>query len=232
MHGRHLIITCEHAGNKIPVQFKGLFKGEEFELNSHRGWDPGAYPIACYLAEKLKVNLHSNIYSRLLIEYNRSLDHPQLFSSYTENLPGETKKLLIEKYYQKYRSKVDKEIEASLRNGIPVLHLSIHTFTPSLNGVKRNADVGILFDPKRIGEKKFSKALKSQLLEQNNTLRVKYNYPYLGIDDGFTSYLRKLHPNHEYWGIEIEVNQQIATGKSGKKIQNLLYNTLRKMYFK
>jgi predicted N-formylglutamate amidohydrolase len=35
-------------------------------------------------------------------------------------------------------------IEASKK---PVLHLSIHSFTPIWSGVERKVDIGILFDP-------------------------------------------------------------------------------------
>ncbi|MEO8932838.1 MAG: N-formylglutamate amidohydrolase, partial [Xanthomarina sp.] len=37
----------------------------------------------------------------------------------------------------------------------------------------------------------------------------RFNYPYLGKADGFTSYLRKQFPKN-YLGIEIEVNQKFS----------------------
>jgi hypothetical protein len=38
---------------------------------------------------------------------------------------------------------------------------------------------------------------------------VRFNYPYLGKADGFTTFMRKQFPKN-YIGIEIEVNQKFA----------------------
>ena len=39
-------------------------------------------------------------------------------------------------------------------------------------------------------------------------LVIKFNEPYKGTDDGFTTYLRTKFSDDEYLGIEIEVNQK------------------------
>src|ERR1700739_839489 len=36
------IITCEHGGNRIPVPYRRLFRGQRALLDSHRGYDPGS----------------------------------------------------------------------------------------------------------------------------------------------------------------------------------------------
>ncbi|MBU2938472.1 hypothetical protein KO494_02870 [Lacinutrix sp. C3R15] len=57
----------------------------------------------------------------------------------------------------------------------------------------------------------FSKLLaeneKEEILKLDNTLQVRYNYPYLGKADGFTTYLRK-QDYKNYIGIELEINQK------------------------
>jgi hypothetical protein len=46
-------------------------------------------------------------------------------------------------------------------------------------------------------------------LEQNlPSFVTKFNEPYKGTDDGFTTYLRQKFRDTEYLGIEVEVNQK------------------------
>ncbi|HEX9651215.1 MAG TPA: N-formylglutamate amidohydrolase [Cyclobacteriaceae bacterium] len=231
MDRRRIIISCEHAGNKVPTQFRFLFKGKESVLQSHLGWDPGAFSVARSLADALKVRLFHQDYSRLLIECNRSLDNPELFSKYSTGLNDMVKDYLIRKYYLSYRKKVERAIGKILDKGKPVLHLSIHSFTPALNGTKRKADLGLLYDPDRRSEEDFSVHLKNELEILSPNLLVKFNYPYLGTDDGFTTYLRTKFPDDSYAGIEIEVNQNMTAWPARKKIQRILTECIRKMYF-
>lgn len=230
MPGRRLIITCEHAANRIPLKYKFLFKGKK-EVKSHLGWDPGAFDLGKYLASKMNTKYFFQPYSRLLIECNRSPDHYQLYSEFTRNLPTRAKADIFDNYYSPYRSKVGKEISQLILSGNKVLHLSVHSFTPTLDGVERKADVGILFDPSRKEEKIFSVSLKQKLQEVNLNLRVRFNYPYLGIDDGFTSWFRRKYLDKDYLGIELEINQNIIKGIFLKKIQATLLKALRKTYF-
>jgi len=187
--------------------------------------------LALHLVEKLKVNFFYYTYSRLLIEPNRSLGHPQLFSEFTRKLNASSKKELLNRYYKPYREKVDKRIQCEIAGAHSVLHLSIHSFTPVLNGIKRKADLGILFDPGRKEERKFASSLKKELKKISPELKVRYNYPYLGIDDGFTSWMRKRYPDQQYLGIELEANQGLLHGQSLKKIAGKLLKALRKAYF-
>jgi hypothetical protein len=39
---------------------------------------------------------------------------------------------------------------------------------------------------------------------------IEFNKPYLGIDDGLTTYLRTVYPDSHYAGIEIEINQKFV----------------------
>ena len=203
-----LVLTCEHAGNLIPDNYKYLFIDSIDVLETHRGYDPGALDLYQHL-EQLATYTTANKVSRLLIEVNRSLHHPSLFSEFTINLPSEDKDKLIEDYYLPYRTDVEKAIAGFITTGEEVLHLSIHSFTPQLDGQVRNADIGLLYDPNRKTEKEFCKALKRDLQFKKSSYRIRSNYPYRGTADGFTTSLRKIFPE-KYTGIEIEVNQKCA----------------------
>ena len=199
------IITCEHAGNRVPEPFLPLFANQDTELNSHRGWDPGAWNMAVSLARLLRTEAHGCHTTRLLIEPNRSIDSDQLFSHLTRHLPATEKQNLIDTIYLPYRNRVEKAIAEAQK---PTLHLSIHTFTPVFNNQTRTVDIGLLFDPGRHSEKEFCEAFIHKLSDQFPHLTLRFNEPYQGIDDGLTTYLRTRFDASAYLGIEIEVNQK------------------------
>src|SRR5262249_47965032 len=77
-----LVLTCEHAGNKIPPGYSRLFRGADDVLASHRGWDPGALTLARALAKRLRRPLHFVTWSRLLVESNRAPHNPRIWSAF------------------------------------------------------------------------------------------------------------------------------------------------------
>jgi predicted N-formylglutamate amidohydrolase len=202
-----LLLTCEHGGNRTPQEFTACFRNAESVLASHRGFDPGALELARYFARRFKSPLIYSTTTRLLVELNRSLHHRSLFSEFTRGLDRLQRDRIINEYYLPYRARVEHSIAASLSRGTAVLHLSLHSFTPNLNGVLRRADVGLLFDPSRQWETRIARAWQTTLRDRDTSLRVRRNYPYLGKADGLTTYLRRKWPEHEYAGIELEVNQ-------------------------
>lgn len=205
-----LILTCEHGGNKLPKDYLPFFQEATDALDSHRGYDPGALDLFMELKEFASFSCYNDM-SRLLVEVNRSVHHRQLFSTFTEKLSGDEKKDILERFYFPYRNKVEEAILRTLsgRKTQRVLHLSLHSFTPVLHGEVRNTDIGLLFDPWRREEKDFCQKLKARLQEENPSLKIRFNYPYLGKADGFTTYLRKRFPEN-YIGIEVEVNQKFV----------------------
>jgi predicted N-formylglutamate amidohydrolase len=205
-----LILTCEHGGNRIPKQYLEIFEGAEAVLHSHRGFDPGALDLFSALRDRAYFSQYQSV-SRLLVEANRSLHHPQLFSEFSQQLSKKNKREVLEKYYFPYRNSVEAVIAHLIKEGKEVLHLSIHTFTPKLHEQVRKADIGLLYDPKRTLEKNISIKLKKELYRHDSTHRLRFNYPYQGTADGFTTYLRKKFTHH-YAGIEIEVNQKHVLG--------------------
>lgn len=209
MKTTELIITCEHGGSNVPQKYHHLFQGESAILASHRGFDLGALPIAKKIAAHFQAPLFYSETTRLLVELNRSLKSRFLFSRYTEMLPQLEKNKIVAQYYLPYRKKVEDAIRDLIKKKRKVLHLSIHSFTPVLDGDKRDADIGLLYDPSKELEKQFCARL-GRWLKSTTDFRVRYNYPYRGISDGFTTCLRTCFSPEDYLGIEIELNQRLA----------------------
>jgi len=222
-------VSCEHGGNEIPAPYTPLFSKAESLLTSHRGYDPGALELARKIAGTLRTPLFFSTVTRLLIDANRSSTNKNLFSSVTNNLTSAEKKHIIKTYYTPYRSEIELHIKNCINELAVVVHLSVHSFTPVLNGKTRTVDIGLLYDPTRLLEKDFCSRLARSLLRGNPPVKARRNYPYCGRADGLTTYLRKQLSSAEYLGIEIEINQKFPLGSSAgwNSLQNNLIAALR-----
>jgi predicted N-formylglutamate amidohydrolase len=208
------LVTCEHGGCRIPQRYRALFKDQEALLASHRGYDAGAIDMARSLARRLGARLVGATTSRLLVDLNRSVGHPHLFSEFTRTLPPAARQRILERNYHPYRARVEDLVARDVARGWRVVHVSAHSFTPQLDGITRRADVGLLYDPRRPGEAALCARWKRALGQGDPDLRIRRNYPYLGRGDGLTAHLRTVFAAHRYVGIELEVNQRIV--RSGR----------------
>jgi predicted N-formylglutamate amidohydrolase len=204
----HFLITCEHGGNRIPPRYRHLFAGFEALLQTHRGYDAGALALARGLARALAAPLFVSTTSRLLVDLNRSIGHPRLYSEATRDAPATVRSKILESYYLPYRNKVEADIAEAIARGSRVIHVASHSFTPELDGAVRNADIGLLYDPARSGEAELCRCWQAQIRALAPELKVRRNYPYAGKSDGFTAYLRRRFPAEVYIGIELEINQK------------------------
>jgi len=209
-----MVISCEHGGNHIPARYRRLFRGLGRVLAGHRGYDHGAAYLAKALACTFNAPCHIARESRLLVDLNRSLGNRAVFSYVTATLSPAEKAEIVKEFYLPYRRAVEDDVAAQVKSSFPVLHLSIHSYTPVLEGRTRRADIGILYDPSRSLERAFCRRWKQILHQRYPELRVRLNYPYRGISDGFTAYLRKRYAPARYCGIEIEVNQRLFAGSA------------------
>ena len=222
------LVTCEHGGNRIPAPFRSLFAGHAPLLGTHRGYDPGALIMAKDLARALRAPLVTSTISRLLIDLNRSIGHPQLFSAATRGMPSSLRVRIVEQHYLPYRTRVEELVGRSVSRGRRVIHVSSHSFTPVLDGNVRRADVGLLYHPDRSGEVKLCARWKASLATLAPDLRVRRNYPYAGKGDGLTSYLRMRFSSATYVGVELEINQRIvqAAGRRWTALRGVLVDAL------
>ncbi|MDP2154993.1 MAG: N-formylglutamate amidohydrolase [Sulfuricella sp.] len=204
----HFLITCEHGSNRIPSRYRHQFAGFEALLQTHRGYDAGALALARELASALAAPLFVSTTSRLLVDLNRSIGHPRLYSEATRGAPVRVRREILESYYLPYRNKVEADIAEAIERGSRVIHVASHSFTPALDGAVRNADIGLLYDPARSGEAELCRRWQAQLRALAPDLKVRRNYPYAGKSDGFTAHLRRHFPAEVYIGIELEINQK------------------------
>lgn len=217
--GRQLILSCEHAGNRVPKAYQSLFVNHPDVLKTHRGYDIGVAAVAAQLQKQLGCPLCVHEWTRLLVDVNRT-HRASLFSEFSKPLNDAEKQRLIDAYYTPYHEQLCEVVSNRMQRG-PVLHLSLHSFTPELRGQRRNADIGIMYDPARSKETAYALTLQARLREISG-LRIRRNYPYLGRSDGMTRRLRRLYSQTQYLGFEIEFNQAMLTSLNPKERQKLI----------
>ena len=167
-----LVLSCEHAVNTVPEEYQVYFAPYQSLLETHRGFDRGAVVIAQKLSIFFKTELITAKATRLLIDCNRSLSHPHCFSEITTPLPKKEKAILIQQYYLPFRQQVEQVIKKHIEQNQEVWHLSLHSFTPTYNTITRNADIGLLYDPKRPREVFLAKHWQQQMKKQKQNLRI------------------------------------------------------------
>ena len=209
-----LILSCEYAGNQVPIRYRSLFPSDEI-LNSFEGWDPGALDITVALSEALDLPCFTHQTTRLLVDVNTSLGNPHLFSAFTINLGDEDKQMLLDKYYFPYRLRVEHALAILPK---PVVHLSIRTL-PTISQEKiLLTDIGIAFNPQRVLEKHVASQLLTSLEQTQIDFRIDLNESADTSENGFTSYLRTRFSEEEYVGITLEINQKLITPETLEKV--------------
>lgn len=223
-----LLITCEHGGRDVPAEYAPLFADAEAVLASHRGSDIGALGVALRMAANLSTPVVFSTVTRLLIDLNRSLGRPDTFSEFTRGLSDEARSEIIRRFYTPHRRSIDRIIDATIGSGSVVVHIGVHSCTDVLEGHVRELDISLLFDESREAEADLCERWRDRLRARDASLRLPFNEPYRGADDGLTTSLRDRHAPKSYLGIETELRQSTIRTEEGQlRIADLLTDTLR-----
>lgn len=148
-----VLLVCDHASCRFPESL-GDMGLDPFARRCHLAIDIGAGPLTEGLAESLCTTAVVQNYSRLVVDCNRQLMDPGAFLEYGDgilvpgnrNLHQEDKDLRAGALYWPYHRAIDEQVER-LRNAGPApAFVSIHSFTPVLNGESRPWQIGVLWD--------------------------------------------------------------------------------------
>jgi len=208
-----VVITCEHATNDLPEEYSWSESDRRYFINEHWGLDIGAYEMAKALALELKCVLVHTLYSRLLIDTNRSIVADTLFRrsgdgrevDLNKNLTPAEEQKRIKNYYLPYYEALR---EISLKVG-PANVISIHSFTADYQGEARSMEVGVLH-----GLDSTDLALKLNRGMENKGYNSEVNKPYDGITTMGTvkSLIFARHPAKSH-GITFEFRNDILSDR-------------------
>jgi predicted N-formylglutamate amidohydrolase len=142
------VLICDHASNRVPRQL-GTLGLAAIQLADHIGWDPGAADVARRLSTLLDAPLVLSSYSRLVIDCNRPLRSAGSIAEQSDGVPVPGNRGLspmeresrVTALFQPYHDAIDRLLDGRTRR--PSLLLSIHSFTPVLNGRPRPWHIGV-----------------------------------------------------------------------------------------
>lgn len=227
---RRIVLSCEHGGNSVPAAHAALLKPVRSLLATHRGFDPGTVELAGTMRRVLgrSTPLIVSTTTRLLVDLNRSPDHPDVFGPSVRSAPPDVRAQIMLRWYLPHRLKVERAVERIAEREGSCVHVGVHSFTPVLRGQRRNVDVGILFDPDCDFERQIAEGWITLLRGMDLGLKIRANQPYKGTDDGLTTFLRTRYTGNRYAGLELEVNQRLVRsgGARWKRVQAALGATL------
>jgi predicted N-formylglutamate amidohydrolase len=138
------VFFCDHASNHIPVELNDLGLPVS-ELARHIAWDLGAAGVTAVLSEIFDAPAILCRISRLVIDCNRQLKHPNLIPEISDGtvIPGNLglseaeRELRIERWFQPYHDAVEGILLERESRGVPTIAISVHSMTDSLAGVPR-----------------------------------------------------------------------------------------------
>ena len=177
------VLICDHASNRVPERL-GTLGLDAVQLADHIGWDPGAADVARRLSTELDAPLVLGGYSRLVIDCNRPLRSaesiPEQSAGVTipgnRGLSSEQRASRINALFRPYHGAIDRLLDG--RSQRPSLLLSIHSFTPVLNGRPRPWQIGVSY-----GHNRDLAALMLGALTHIGDVTVGNNEPYPIEDD-------------------------------------------------
>jgi predicted N-formylglutamate amidohydrolase len=214
-----VVLSCEHASWTLPP---GDDLGvSDDELRSQASWDHGAFEIAAGVGEALGLPVHTGAFSRMFVDLNRPPEHPDVIPlvSYGATVPGnarlgpEARARRIADYHAPYWAAVRRDVEARLLDRGRCLHLSSHSFCPSLDPSVRVFDVGVLYDPAAGFEAELAERMMFGLRAAG--LVVRANEPYVGTAPALVTSLRQRYPKDRYAGIEVETSYAVTRSAGG-----------------
>lgn len=215
---RGLVLVADHARNSLPEEYGDLgLPAAEFQR--HIAYDIGVEGVTRRLAALTGAPAVMASYSRLLIDPNRGEDDPTLIRQLYDGTvvpanyplaPAERERRL-ESFYRPYHDALGAMIASvhAATGGSPLI-ISVHSFTPILQGHVRPWHVGVLWDlddraPRPLIE----------MLAEDETLTVGDNEPYDGALRGDTMYKHAIVNGFAH--ALIEIRQDLIADESGQE---------------
>jgi len=200
-----VLLVCDHASNRFPRSL-GTMGLDYLDRVSHIALDIGANAVAEALADNLGATAVLSQYSRLIVDCNRNLIDDSAFLDYSDgvNVPGNKdlqeseKEKRASEIYWPYHNSIKDQIVRLKKHGIDPIIISIHSFTPVMNGNDREWEIGVLWDKDPLTAEIFL----NKLIEAGYV--VGDNKPYSGKDpEDFTIDFHAESAGLPHVGIEI-----------------------------
>ena len=210
------VIVCDHAGRATPKAL-GRLGLPDAAFDQHIAWDIGAAGVSLLLGKALGSPVIRQSYSRLVIDCNRAPGRADTIVQITDgvSVPGnlvlsrDQTQARIDEVHTPYHARIAAEFDRRSSRGLRSVLLSIHSFTPRMNGQDRPWRFGVLHDY----DSPLSEAMLATLRDEAG-LVVGDNEPYAmdGID--YTAPLHARGRGLDY--LELEIRQDLIQDDAGQ----------------
>ncbi|TJW16115.1 MAG: N-formylglutamate amidohydrolase [Mesorhizobium sp.] len=213
---RGIVLLADHARRDLPEEY-GSLGLPAAEFDRHIAYDIGVETVTRELAAMLGVPAVVANFSRLLIDANRGEDDPTLIRQLYDGtiVPGnypiasEEREKRLDRFYRPYHDAVDAMIASVAHaSGHAPFILSVHSFTPVMQGFVRPWHVGILWDL----DDRVARPLIDMLAADKN-LVVGDNEPYDGALRGDTMFRHAIVNGFAH--ALVEIRQDLIADRKG-----------------
>lgn len=206
-----LVLTCEHASNAVPTPCH-VSRRDRPWLQTHWAFDIGANELTREIVRDTGSAAALARFSRLFCDANRDPSDPSVIArsvelhalGFNELLSSAERVKRIEAYHVPFHAAVDRLIEQRRPAGGDIAVVSIHSFVPALDGLRRAIDVGVLFNPYEAIARRLAEGLRGR------GMTVGLNEPYSGRR-GLIYSAERHGLRHQAVYLEIEVNQALLS---------------------
>jgi predicted N-formylglutamate amidohydrolase len=216
-YGRGLVLIVDHASNRLPDGY-GTLGLDPSDFRRHIAYDIGIGEVARRIASRLRAPAVLCGFSRLLIDPNRGEDDPTLIRQLSDNtiiegnypLDAAERERRLDAWYRPYHRAIAGAIaEAESRSGMPPFLVSLHSFTPQMQGRSRPWHVSLLWDlDDRAARPLF------EVLRGDKALCVGDNEPYDGALAGDTLSVHATSAGLAH--VLIEIRQDLIADEKGQ----------------
>ncbi len=207
--GAHLVLICDHAGRAVPSTLDDLGL-DDADMDRHIAYDIGAAAVTTRLSKLLDAPALMHNYTRLVIDCNRPLGHPESIPESSDgsiisgnaDLPEdqaiERVNALFWPYHQVASSIIGHRWRVEKR---PPALFSVHSFTPQYGDEQRPWDAGVLYNR----DPRIAKPMMEMLRAKG--LHIGDNQPYSGLESGYSIDMHGTSPGLANGVIEIRQDQ-------------------------
>ncbi len=222
------LLIGDHAGRAIPAALGDMGLSEQ-DRGRHIAVDLGVRELGLMLGERLQAPFLAQHFSRLVCDCNRDPGDPGWAAEESDGtqvtanaeLSSEDRQARLDEIFEPYHQAIEQALEARRVYGAGTRLVSLHSFTPRMDGKDRPWEIGILHD----GHEDALALAMLDKLQREEGLTIGDNEPYRMDATDYTVPRHAFPRNLPY--VEIEVRQDCLADEAGvSRIADILTRAL------
>jgi predicted N-formylglutamate amidohydrolase len=223
-------LVGDHAGRAVPARLGDMGLTPDM-WDRHIAWDIGVAALGERLSRSLDATFVRQTYSRLVIDCNRWADAADSIPAVSDGVAIPANRDLLEgeraqrraEVLQPYHERISALLEARRRKGQATLFVSLHSFTPIMQGSRRPWRYGVLHRADSALSRHMLAALRREMGEEAGD-----NQPY-AMDGRDATVPQHADPRGLDY-LELEVRQDLIADDDGNQAAAALIERLLRAF--